>query len=56
VVDFKKLREVKAQLKPIAFALEIFHDEVAGSVPVGRGADHHDRPHPFEERAGLPSE
>ena len=37
----------------IAFALQILHDEVAGPVPVRRGADECDRPHAFEDRADL---
>ena len=37
----------------IAFALQVLHHEVARPVPVRRGADHGDRPHPLEDRADL---
>ena len=38
---------------PIAFVLQVLHDEVAGPVPVRRGADHRDRAHALEDRAQL---
>ena len=37
----------------IAFALQVLHHEVAGPVPVRRGADHCDRLHPLEDRADF---
>ena len=37
----------------IAFALQVLHHEVAGPVPVRRGADKRDRSHPLEDRADL---
>ncbi len=37
----------------VAFALQVLHHEVARPVPVRRGADHGDRPHPLEDRADL---
>ena len=38
---------------PVAFVLQILHDEIAGPVPVRRGADHRDRPHPLQDRPQL---
>src|SRR5207302_8436438 len=38
---------------PVAFPLQVFHDEIAWPVPVGRGADHRDGFHPFEDRPQL---
>ena len=38
---------------PIALSLQVFHHEIARPVPIGRGPDHRDRAHPFEDRAQL---
>ena len=38
---------------PVAFVLQILHDEVTGPVPVRRRADHRDRPDPPQDRAQL---
>ena len=38
---------------PVAFALQVFHHEVARPVPVRRGADHRDRLDALQDRAEL---
>jgi hypothetical protein len=37
----------------IAFALQVLHHEIAGPVPVRRGADHRNRLHPLDDRVDF---